>query len=491
MYVLHKSVESVWTLFTHLLYLIKHKGNMFAFLVVVYNLNISPSYNSFKSFLGNKWPYMNVVYDVKTTTPFIKNKQCILFSSYSYLNNHANTEVQQYAIQHAIDYSTGNHGPRMLMGNMSITMQLEKALASFFYKDACIVSSTGYMACCSVMSVLCDKHTIIFADSHCHASLVSGFKLSGSNVVYFKHNCTRSLELWLNWYKFSKSKKVVVTESIFSMDGTICNLPEIKNLCVRHKSLLVVDEAHGLGTLGTNGRGIQEHYNMPNSVDIIVGTFSKSLSNLGGFICASNEFIRNCEYYSHANVFTAGLSAYHVAGAFKALTSINRFQVTQLQNNATYLRQRLVNDGFNVGGHIHSPIIPVIFTYDVFKVIDIAHKMHSEGYAICPILPPACSVYEPRFRITATTAHSRDQIDRFVYRLKFNTQHYRSKLNHDTLYLLRLYKRCKRYKHLYRYFLLTVWTRLLGVYPCFKTVFMKHMTTLFNLYNFFINVKIF
>jgi glycine C-acetyltransferase len=135
------------------------------------------------------------------------------------------------------------------------------------------------------------QKTIVFADSHCHASLVSGFKLSNAKIVYFKHNSLTSLNLLLNWYVNRNCQKLVVTESLFSTDGTMCHLPELRNLCDKHKALLVIDEAHGLGTLGLHGKGVQDYFNMPHGADIIVGTFSKSLSNLGGYICGTKEFI--------------------------------------------------------------------------------------------------------------------------------------------------------------------------------------------------------
>tara|TARA_B110000977_G_scaffold193152_1_gene267718 strand:- start:4866 stop:6278 length:1413 start_codon:yes stop_codon:yes gene_type:complete len=464
---------------------------MFAFVVIMYDLSIEPSYNSLKTYIGNKWPYMNVIYDMKSKNPFVKNKPCSLFSSYSYLYNHSNTSVQEYAIKSALLHSTGNHGPRMLIGNLSIIVQLESAIASFFNKEACIVSSIGYMACCSAIQVLCDKKTIIFADSHCHASLVSGFKLSQAKIVYFKHNCANSLELLLNWYTFRKCKKVIVTESLFSMDGTLCDLPAIKKLSLKHNATLVVDEAHGLGTLGKYGKGIEDHYNMPNTVDIFVGTFSKSLSNLGGYICGSKDFIKKCEYYGHGNVFTAAISAYHAAGAYRALEEVNEENVAKLSSNTRYFRQKLIHHGFDIKGHDCSPVIPIVFKYDIFKLIDICHSMHNEGFVISPILPPACSIFEPRFRLTATTAQTHEQIDDFVNTLKLHTTRYQSKLNLETLKLLRIYRKVKIITYSQWNFILTIWTTILCIYPCFKTFFMKNMITMFNKYNLFIQHIIF
>ena len=228
------------------------------------------------------------------------------------------------------------------------------------------------------------------------------------------------------------------------MDGTMCHLPELRKLCDKHKALLVIDEAHGLGTLGLHGKGVQDYFNMPHGADIIVGTFSKSLSNLGGYICGTKDFIKNCEYYSDANVFTAGLSSYHAAGASSALSEINETIVAKLLNNTRYLRQKLISKGFDVRGHDSSPIIPVIFMYDVLKLIDICDHMQSKGFIVCPILPPACSIFEPRLRVTATVSHTHTDIDLFVNTLVTYTQIYQSKLNNDSLAIIRAYKKLRK-----------------------------------------------
>lgn len=403
---------------------------------------------------------------------------------------HANRKVQSDAIQGALSHSTGNHGPRMLLGNNCAIVHLERELSTFFSRESCIVSSTGYMACCSVMSVLCDKSSIIFADSHCHASLMSGFKLCGAKVVYFKHNCAQSLSLNLNWYKYRTCNKVVVVESIYSMDGTLCDLPCIKALCTIHDAKLVIDEAHGLGTLGNSGKGIEEHYNMIGAADVIVGTFSKSLSNLGGYICGSKQFIQQCEYYSHSNVFTAGLSVYHACGAHSALNQITNDKIRKLKENTKLLRSELKNAGFNVCGSEHSPVVPVLLNYDVFRLLDIAHTMHTKGYAISPVLPPACSFHSPRFRITATCTQKSHDIKNFVRTLKSAYETSSSKMNNDVLSMYKYLHNLKVLKYSLNNWILTIWTRLLCVQPRVYTFFMKYMLTISQCHQFFIIFKI-
>lgn len=445
----------------NLLFLLKNNSNMFAWLTILYNVKIHPSYHSFKHYLKEKWPYMLIIHDVKSNTPRIQNQNCQIFSSYSYLGNHSNEKVQNDAIEGALMNSTGNHGPRMLLGNTKACVDLEHYLASFFQKEACLVSSSGYITCSSIIKVLCKPNNIVFADAHCHASLVTGLNSCKAKVVYFKHNSHKSLELLLNWYKFSNRKKIVLTESLFSMDGTICDLPNIKSLCVKHNALLVVDEAHGLGTLGHRGNGIEDHFNMPNSVDVIMGTFSKSLSNLGGYVCSSLSFIEECEYYSHSNVFTAGISAYHASGALSALKQINPEKVQILHDNTRYFRKMLTEAGFTIKGHNSSPIIPVVFPYDVFKLIDISHEMRGYGYAIAPVLPPACSIKTPLFRITATCTQSYDDISSFVHSLRMIHDTYVSKIDESGLQMLKVFLKMKNFKHCIVNIGLNIWSYLL------------------------------
>lgn len=490
MQILAAVVEKVSIHFKRFKYLYDNNFNMFSFICLLYNLNIEASYTSFKNYIGQMWPYMMIINDIKAQTPFVKNKPCKMFSSYSYVGSHMCRQVQSDAIQGALAYSSGNHGSRMLLGNSNYNIRLERKLANWFQKEACLLSSCGYMACSSVFPVLCKNKTIIFADSHVHASIVSGFKLTNAKVVYFKHNNTESLSHYLNWYRFRRCQKVVVVESLYSMDGTICNLPSLRSLCDTHKAILVVDEAHGLGTLGPHGKGIESHYNMNNAADVLIGTFSKSLSNLGGYICGTRQFIQNCEYYCHSNIFTAGLSAYHSCGALSALLNLHPHKVKQLQQNTKLLRQRLTAAGFHIEGSIHSPVIPVVFEYDVLKVIHIAHTMHNEGFAIAPVLPPACSIKYPRFRITATSWQTREEIIDFVNTFKRINDNYVSAINTEMLAYVKVLYAVKCIPYKLNDCILAIWTCLLSIQPRVNALLMKYMFALRQCYHWFIIYKI-
>jgi 7-keto-8-aminopelargonate synthetase-like enzyme len=387
-------------------------------LVWIYNLKVDPNYTTLKRFFKKKdlWPYMLNISNVKSSEQQVENQQCIIMSSYSYLGNHANEETQNAALMAGLSYSTGSHGPRMLLGNTDLFSILEDKISRIFQKDSAIVTNSGYMACLGAVSVAA-KGKIIFYDARCHNSLVSGMKLSESKMIKFKHNDFKDLENKLR-FSFSSKQRLVIIESLYSMDGTIPDLHALEKLKKKYNLTILIDEAHGLGTLGPTGKGIEEHCDIRIS-DIIVGTFSKSMSNLGGYICGTQSFIDTCEYYSVSNIFTAGLSAYHIAGTIQALNVLkDKSTIHDLRENRIYMREKLKDAAesldFEVGGDENSVVIPIIYNFDILRIIDIAYKMRMYGFAIAPVLPPACSYKKPRFRITATSWYTKMDIDRFV-----------------------------------------------------------------------------
>jgi 7-keto-8-aminopelargonate synthetase-like enzyme len=380
--------------------------------------------------------------NIKSDYVSVDETKCKIMSSYSYLGNHANEETQNAALLAAMSYSTGSHGPRMLLGNTDLFPVLESKLASLFDKDASIVTNSGYMACLGAIPVIADKNSLIFYDARCHSSLLSGIKLSNSIAIKFKHNNMNDLcsKLKYNWWR--SKNKILIIESLYSMDGTIPDLVEIKKLKEKYNLTVIIDESHGFGTLSSSG--LEKMCNVSVS-DVIVGTFSKSLSNLGGFIAGNKRFIEKCEYYSQSNVFTAGLSAYHIAGTIQAISVLEDTMVLEkLKQNRIYMRSKLKEIskdlGFIVGGAEESVVIPIIYKYDVLRIIDISHEMKKLGYAIAPVLPPACSVYSPRFRITATSWYAQETIDDFIEKFIMVNKKVETKLD---------YKKFSKFKFVY------------------------------------------
>ena len=396
----------------------KTKQELFLNIVSYINNLESMSYDSIKQYLGVFWPYMKIVDNVKGIQQKIDNRECLVFSSYSYLGMHSNKAVQKMGENAAHTFSSGNHGPRMLYGNTQPITDLENDLCEWLHKERALVTSSGYMACMSCAYVLGLFHDIVFVDEKCHNSIISGCILTQKRFIKFRHNSAKDLLCKIQKYKGKKS--AVIIESVYSMDGTIGDLPQIKNVCRNINATLVVDEAHGLGAIGPNGKGLEDYYNMPGSADVLMGTFSKSFSSVGGYIIGTQDFLEKCEYYAMSNVFTASMSAYHCSIVQATLKHIqtNKTELQKLQSNTRYFRRLLSENGFAPLGHSDSHVIPVSYKYDVLRIIKMCYEMLQRGYAISPVCPPACSFKYPRFRITSTSWQNESDIKHFVMTLK-------------------------------------------------------------------------
>lgn len=409
-------------------------GEAFVRLVSLKSQRSYETYLQFKLAKFKSWPFMCCVEDVRDSQQNLSYQlqpsQCspvTVMSSYSYLGLHADTSVQDSARQAAAKYSTGSHGPRMLHGNNRQLERTERTVARFFDREAALLASSGYMACMGAMVALVGSRDLVLADKKIHDCLNAGLKLSGCAVRKFRHNDFCHARRLLNQFRRQcrRPQKVwVVIESVYSMEGSIGDLPAAKNLCDLIGAKLIIDEAHGLGTLGVAGRGLEEHYDMRGCADVIVGTFSKSCSTVGGFICGSRETISACEFNSPSNVFTAGLSAYHAAAAEASLTAIdtNPKILSRFAENQQFLRNKLKLDlastSFRVGGHPCAPVIPVFMDVDFDRAL-IAHDMMvNAGFALAVVMPPAVAADSIMFRITATAWYDHETILRFVDTLK-------------------------------------------------------------------------
>jgi 7-keto-8-aminopelargonate synthetase-like enzyme len=370
------------------------------------------SYLDIKKVYGENWPFMIPVVRTRDPQVTVRGKKVECISSYSYLDLCRNEEVQQAAINATRDYSTGNHGPRMLCGNLEILENLEKRLSGFFKKEASLVFSSGYLACMSCVAGIARKGDLLLMDKLCHASLKAGAKLSSAHVVYFKHNDFKDAE---NKIKSNKHKKLImVIEGVYSMDGDIGNLPEARRIADKYNGTLILDEAHSLGAIGKTGRGTEEHFDYKIQADIICGSFTKSLASVGGYISCSQNIREFYTFYGQGVVFSAPLSAYHAGAAEKALEIIENHPelVTKLQENSTYLRNKFRLNNFDIGDSC-TCVCPVIFK-DTLQSLEIHRWLLSKGYFSSLVMAPACSITAPRFRITASSSMNKEEMDNIV-----------------------------------------------------------------------------
>jgi 7-keto-8-aminopelargonate synthetase-like enzyme len=370
------------------------------------------SYLDIKNLYGEDWPFMIPVTRTRDPQVTVRGKKVECISSYSYLDLCRNEKVQEAAINATKNYSTGNHGPRMLCGNLEILESLEKRLARFLNKESALVFSSGYLACMSCVAGIARKGDVLLMDKLCHASLKAGAKLSGANIVYFRHNDFKDAEKKINSHKYKKL--IMVIEGVYSMDGDIGNLPEARRIADKYKATLILDEAHSLGAIGKTGRGTEEYYNYKIQADIVCGSFTKSLASVGGYIACSKDMREFYTFYGQGVVFSAPLSAYHAGAADKALEIIENTPelVTKLQDNSTYLRNKFRENNFDIGDSI-TCVVPVVFR-DTIQTLSIHRWLLSKGYFSSLVMAPACSITAPRFRITASSSLSKDEMDRIV-----------------------------------------------------------------------------
>jgi 7-keto-8-aminopelargonate synthetase-like enzyme len=372
------------------------------------------SFTEVKNYLGEKWPFMIPVSNTREKLVSVRGKNVKCISSYAYLDLCRDERVQEEAIKAARAYSTGNHGPRMLCGNLEILEKLETKIAAFFKRESALVFSSGYLACMSAVAGYVRKGDFLLMDKLTHASLKAGAKVSGATPVYFKHNDFVDAENKIKKYKKENQRLIIVIEGVYSMDGDIGNLPVARALVDKYKGFLILDEAHSLGAIGKTGRGTEEYFNYSTKADLICGTFTKSISSVGGFISCSKELREFYTFYGPGVVFSAPLSAYHAGAADKSFEIITNEPhiVTKLQENADYFREKFIKNGFDIGDSV-TCILPVIFK-DTTKCLKMHDYFLQKGVFTSLVMAPACPVTAPRFRITCTSSMNKTDMDEIV-----------------------------------------------------------------------------
>lgn len=342
----------------------------------------------------------------------------ILLCSYSYLGLIGHPEIQKAAQNAIAKYGTGTHGVRLLAGTLSIHRELEERIAEFKNTESAITFSSGYVANVSTISCLLEKGDVVICDKFDHSSIIDGCLLSQADLKRFRHNDMDHLDYLLN--KTDAGRRVlVVVDAVFSMDGDIINLPEVKRLCEKHNSLLMVDEAHSIGVLGDTGRGIEEHFSMgEDAVDIKMGTLSKTIPSIGGYIAGSRKLISYLKHSARGFIYSASLPAPSVAASMKAFDIIieepNR--VVSLKRNCEHFANRLRAEGFDILNS-QTAIIPIICG-SIDKSVQLMKYCLENGIFIQAVYPPVVPVDTSRLRATVNSDHTYADLDCCVETLK-------------------------------------------------------------------------
>lgn len=370
---------------------------------------------------ANLYPYFRVIESEQDTEVIIEGKLVLMFGSNSYLGltNHPKLkEAAQRAVQ---QYGTGCAGSRFLNGTLKIHIELEESLANYLHKEAVLLYSTGFQANLGAIAPLAGRNDYIFIDELVHASIIDGTRLSFGKVVKYRHNDMASLEQQLQRVE-GEGSKMIVMDGIFSMEGDIANIPGIVKLADRYDATIIVDDAHAIGVIGRQGRGTGDHFGLHHKVDLLVGTFSKSLASLGGFVAADRDMINYLKHNSRALIFSASMTPAAAASALAAIEIIQQEpeRIDKLWQNTHYAMAQLKNAGFEIG-KTESPILP-IYIRDDLKTFQFAKMMADDGVFVNPVVSPAVRGADSLIRFSLMATHSFAQIDRAVEIMHRNAQ---------------------------------------------------------------------
>lgn len=334
------------------------------------------------------------------------------YISNDYLGMSQHEKVKQAGIEAVMKYGAGACAAQAIGGYLDIHKDLEQAIAKFTGQEEAIVFSSGFGANAGLLRAILGKEDIAYVDSFIHTSASSG--LIGTNTKHIGHNDIDYLDMILERSKNQYKTKVVIIDGVYSQNGDLAKLPDIIDVCKKHGVLLMMDDAHGMGVMGRNGRGTAEYFDCLGKVDIITGTFSKSFGCVGGFVAASHSLIQYLRYYADSNVFSAAMTPQVAASALKAIelqTSSPEFR-NKLWDNVNYLRKQLNEEGFDIGDSV-SPIFPIMVR-DNQKVYEIARELQKRSIFVSGIAYPAVSPKEARLRVSILATHDREQLDRLV-----------------------------------------------------------------------------
>ncbi|MBN2504862.1 MAG: aminotransferase class I/II-fold pyridoxal phosphate-dependent enzyme [Bacilli bacterium] len=360
------------------------------------------------------YPYFHALETKQDIEVIMEGKRKIMIGSNNYLGLTGDERVINAGIEAFREFGSGVSGSRFLNGTLTTHIILENELAEFLHKEACVTFSTGFQSNLGIISAIAGRNDLIFCDRENHASIYDGAKLSYATLVRFNHNDMEDLEAKLLAADPAKGK-LIVTDGVFSMSGDICNLPGIVRLGKKYGARVMVDDAHGFGVLGKNGRGTAEYFNLENEVDIIMGTFSKSLASLGGYMVADRVIVEYVKHKSRPFIFCAAITPANAATALEALRILKAEpeRPKALLDIAAYVRKGLLAKGLKILDHSIAPIIP-IYTYTVLRTLIACKILFERGVYVNPVLPPATPEGECLIRTSYTSTHTTELMDEAI-----------------------------------------------------------------------------
>jgi 8-amino-7-oxononanoate synthase len=363
------------------------------------------------------YPFFRTIESEQDTVVKINGKDVLMFGSNSYLGLTNHPKLKEASIKAIEKYGSGCAGSRFLNGTLDIHLELEEKLAAYVGKPASLVFSTGYQVNLGVISSIPGRHDYIILDDLDHACIIDGARLSFAKVMKYSHNDMESLEKVLSRCEPDKIKLIAV-DGVFSMEGDIAKLPDIVALAEKYNANIMVDDAHGLGVLGKNGSGTADHFGLTGKVDLIMGTFSKSLASIGGFIAADLDTINYLKHNARSLIFSASIAPANAASVIAAVDLIQQEpeRLKNLWDNTHYAMAALKDAGFDTG-HSVTPIIPILIRDD-YKTFQLTKMALERGIFVNPVVSPAVPSTSSLIRYSLMATHTKDQIDQSVATLK-------------------------------------------------------------------------
>ena len=363
------------------------------------------------------YPYFRAISGKQGTEVEMEGQKVLMFGSNAYTGLTGDQRIIDAAKAALDKYGSGCAGSRFLNGTIDLHVELEKDLAEFVKKEDALCFSTGFFVNSGVLAVICGREDYIICDERDHASIVDGRRLSFAKQLKFKHNDMEDLEKQLQKCD-PNAIKLIVVDGVFSMEGDLANLPEIVRLKKKYNASIMVDEAHGIGVFGEEGRGVCDHFGVTDDVDLIMGTFSKSLASIGGFIAADKDTINYLRHTCRTYIFSASNTPAATAAAKEALHIIRTEpeRRERLWKTTNYALQRFREDGYETAD-TESPIIP-LYVRDVDKTFIVTKLAFDNGVFINPVIPPACAPQDTLVRFALMATHTKEQVEKGVQVLK-------------------------------------------------------------------------
>lgn len=363
------------------------------------------------------YPYFRAITSKQGPEVEMDGHKVLMFGSNAYTGLTGDERVIEAAHKALDKYGSGCAGSRFLNGTLDIHVQLEKELAEFEHKDDALCFATGFSVNAGVIAMVVGRGDYIICDDRDHASIVDGRRLSFATQLHYKHNDMEDLERVLQKLP-QDAIKLIVVDGVFSMEGDLAKLPEIVELKHKYNCSIMVDEAHGLGVFGNQGRGVCDHFGLTDEVDLIMGTFSKSLASIGGFIAGDADTINYLRHSCRTYIFSASDTPAATAAALEALHILQEepSRLEHLWDVTNYALKRFREEGFEIGD-TESPIIP-LYVRDIEKTFLVTKLAFENGVFINPVIPPACAPQDTLVRFALMASHSQEQVERGVQILK-------------------------------------------------------------------------